>query len=154
MEQVNFTLLREITHQITHHDQLKDLTLELMEQALLESGEERVFLGGALKVFDQPEFRDVEKLKILLASLEEDQIVKSLLKRQGREGTDISIGGENMHQGVKQCSIITTDYKLRGKTVGSIGVLGPTRMNYSKTVTLVEYVTEQLTYILEIMAKK
>ncbi|ATW25356.1 heat-inducible transcriptional repressor HrcA [Candidatus Formimonas warabiya] len=154
MEQVNLTLLQEITHQLNHHEQLKNLAFELMEQVLLESGEERVFLGGALNMFNQPEFRDVEKLKTLLSSLEEDQVVKSLLKKEGRDGTEISIGGENAYQGVKQCSVITTDYKVGGKTVGSIGVLGPTRMNYSKAVALVEFVTDQLSHILEKMAKR
>jgi len=125
-----------------------------MEQVLKESKDDRVFLGGALNMFNQPEFRDVEKLKTLLSSLEEDHVIKSLLKKEGRSGTKISIGGENSYQGINQCSVITTDYSINGKTVGSIGILGPTRMNYSKAVSLVEYVTDQLSWILEKVAKK
>lgn len=154
MEEVNFTLIQEITRQFSTQADYKDLALELMEQVLMEARDDQVFLGGALNMFNQPEFRDVEKLKTLLSSLEEDQVVKSLLKREGREGTEISIGGENSFQGINQCSVITTDYKIDGKTVGSIGILGPTRMNYSKAVTLVEYVTDQLSWILEKIAKK
>ncbi|MGI6686253.1 MAG: heat-inducible transcriptional repressor HrcA [Bacillota bacterium] len=154
MEDLNFTLIQEITNQLSSNVAFKNLALELMEQVLTESKDERVFLGGALNMFNQPEFRDVEKLKTLLSSLEEDQVVKSLLKKDGREGTEISIGGENSFQGINQCSVITTDYKINGKTVGSIGILGPTRMNYSKAVTLVEYVTDQLSWILEKIAKK
>lgn len=154
MEQVNLTLLKEITNQLSNHEQFKDFTLELMEQVLLDSKDERVFLDGALNMLNQPEFRDVEKLKTLLSSLEKDQVVKSLLKKEGRDGTDISIGGENPIRGINQCSVITKDYKINGKTVGSIGVLGPTRMNYSKAVTLVEYMTDQLSWILEKLAKK
>jgi len=154
MEQVNLTLLKEITNQLSAHADFKDLVLGLMEQVSQSSKDERVFLGGALNMFNQPEFRDVEKLRTLLSSLEEDQVVKSILKKEGRAGTDISIGGENSIEGINQCSVITTDYKINGKTVGSIGILGPTRMNYSKAVTLVEYVTDQLSWILEKMVKK
>lgn len=154
MEQVSRTILQEITHQLSTYDNFKDLILELMEHVLMQSDDEKVFLGGALNMFNQPEFRDVEKLKILLTNLEEEQVVKKLLKKEGREGTEISIGGENTIEGINQCSVISTDYKVNGKTVGSIGVLGPTRMNYSKAVTVLEYVTDQLSWILEKMAKK
>ncbi|HHT63597.1 MAG: heat-inducible transcriptional repressor HrcA [Bacillota bacterium] len=154
MEEVNFTLLKEITNQLSTYGDFTDLAFELMEQVLKESNDDRVFLGGALNMFNQPEFRDVEKLKTLLSSLEEERILKSLLKKDGREGTKISIGGENSYEGINQCSVITADYKMHGNTLGTIGILGPTRMNYSKAVALVEYVTEQLSWILEKLAKK
>ncbi|WP_089608571.1 HrcA family transcriptional regulator [Dehalobacterium formicoaceticum] len=106
-------------------------------------------MNGILNMLNQPEFRDLEKLKALFTSLEEDQIVKSILMRKRKDGTDITIGEENSIQGINQCSVITTDYKINGKIIGSIGVLGPTRMNYSKAVTVLEYVTDQLSWLLE-----
>jgi heat-inducible transcriptional repressor len=154
MEQVNSTLLEEISHQFSNHGDFKNLTIELVEQVLMKSTGDRVFLNGIINMLNQPEFRDLEKLKALFTSLEEDQIVKSLLKKERKEGTNISIGEENSIQGINHCSVISTDYKINGKTVGSVGVLGPTRMNYSKAVSILEHVTDQLSWILEKILKK
>jgi len=154
MKQVNHTLLKEISLQMDKHRELIDFTLQLMEQAVLNSGEERVYLGGALNMFNQPEFRDIEKLKILLGTLEENQIVKNLLKKQESEKTEIFIGEENRYEGINQCSLITKTYQVKGRIVGSIGVLGPTRMTYSKAVSLIEVVTDQLSSVLSELAKK
>ncbi|MGI6065132.1 MAG: heat-inducible transcriptional repressor HrcA [Bacillota bacterium] len=148
IEQVNRTLLREISHQIVRQEQLLDLALELMEQALLESGDERVFTGGALNMLNQPEFRDVEKVKTLLGILEEEETIKKLLHKQLGEGTEIYIGGEIPFEGINKCSVITGTYKVNGRVVGSIGVLGPTRMTYPKAVSIVEIVTDQLSQVL------
>lgn len=154
MEQVNRTLLRELCMQMSERKQLMHVALELMEQALLQRREERVFLGGALNMFNQPEFRDVSKIQALLAILEEDEIVKKLLQKNMARGLDISIGGEMPYQGVSECSMITATFHVNGRPGGSVGVLGPTRMTYSKAVSLVEYITEQLSEALSQMFKK
>ncbi|MDD2497537.1 MAG: heat-inducible transcriptional repressor HrcA [Desulfitobacteriaceae bacterium] len=148
LEQVNRTLLGEISIHIARQEQLLDLALELMEQALMDRGDERVFTGGALNMLNQPEFRDVEKVKTLLGMLEEEEIVKKLLHKQLREGTEIFIGGEIPFEGINKCSVITGTYKVNGRVVGSIGILGPTRMTYPKAVSVVETVTDQLSLVL------
>jgi heat-inducible transcriptional repressor len=154
MEQVNFTLLREISHQMDRHKQLMDLTFELMEQALLSNSEEHVFLGGTLNMLNQPEFHDVEKLKVVLGTLEESDVIKNILRAKESERTEIFIGEENDLIGINECSIITKTYKVNGKVVGSIGILGPTRMAYSKAVSLIEVITDHLSKFLTEMAKK
>lgn len=154
LDQVNITLLREMSHQIAREGQILDLTLQLMEQALLESGEERIFTGGALNMLNQPEFRDVDKVKTLLRMLEEEEIVKRLLLKQNGEGTGIVIGGEIPIEGINKCSVVTGTYKVNGRVVGSIGVIGPTRMTYSNAVSIVELVTDQLSQLLTKMTRK
>lgn len=154
LEQVNMTLLKEISRQISREEQLLNLTLELMEQALMDSGEEQVFTGGALNMLDQPEFRDLEKVRSLLGTLEEDAIVRRLLLQQREDGTGISIGGEIPFAGINNCSVVTGVYKVKGKIVGSVGLLGPTRMAYSKAVSIVELVTEQMSQVLSRMGQK
>lgn len=154
MEQVNLTLLREISHQLDRQKQLVDLTLELMEQAMLQRGEERVYLGGALNMLNQPEFQDVNKIKALLSLLEEEEIVKKILQKKHDEGVEISIGGELPCEVINNCSVITATYKVNGRVVGTVGVLGPTRMTYSKASSLVEVVTDQLSEVLTQMFRK
>jgi len=154
LEQVNMTLMREISRQIPKEEQLLDLTLDLMEQALLGSGEEQVFTGGTLNLLDQPEFRDLEKVRSLLSTLEEDAVVRRLLLRQTADAPGISIGGEIPFAGINQCSVVTGVYKVNGKVVGSVGLLGPTRMAYSKAVSIVELVTGQMSQMLDRKSQK
>lgn len=154
IEQISRTLQREIAREIAREEQILNLAMELMEQVLQENGDDRVYLGGTLNMLNQPEFRDVAKVKTLLSTLEEEEIVRRLLRKQRRDGTDIVIGGEIPYEGINQCSMITTTYKINGRIVGSIGILGPTRMTYSRAVSIIECVTDQLSQALTEMSRK
>ncbi|MDD2420642.1 MAG: heat-inducible transcriptional repressor HrcA [Heliobacteriaceae bacterium] len=123
---------------------LFDQAVGLIDRALKAQANEKVYLGGVLNIFNQPEFKDVEKIRTLLGILEEHQIVRTLLNETSEEGLCIKIGTENRHQGIRDCSMISATYKIDGEVVGVIGILGPTRMEYSKAVTVVENLTENL----------
>lgn len=66
------------------------------------------------------------------------------------EGLTVKIGGENSYSGIHDCSLITATYSVDNQIIGTIGVLGPTRMEYSKAFGLVEYITDVLS---EVIAK-
>jgi heat-inducible transcriptional repressor len=102
-------------------------------------------LGGTLNILNQPEFRDVEKIKSILGILEEKDILRKLMQYNDKmDGITVKIGEENPFEEVRNCSLITATYHMNGEVVGSIGILGPTRMKYSKTIALVEYITQVL----------
>ena len=61
------------------------------------------------------------------------------------DGITVTIGDENEDSNLKDCSLITASYSVDGKLVGKIGVIGPTRMKYSKITSIIEYLTENLT---------
>jgi heat-inducible transcriptional repressor len=60
----------------------------------------------------------------------------------------VTIGSENTHQGFQDCSLVTATYEVNGKVVGSIGVVGPTRMDYDKVVAIVEGIAHSLSSLL------
>lgn len=114
-----------------------------------ESAEQKVFLGGAKQLLNQPEFRDVERVKDLLGILEEERVVKDLLAAGADSGMRITIGSENKFSGIKDCSMVQATYRLNGEIVGTMAVLGPTRMEYGKVMAVMNYLHKYLEVILK-----
>jgi heat-inducible transcriptional repressor len=114
-----------------------------------ESAEQKVFLGGAKQLLSQPEFRDVERVKDLLGILEEERVVKDLLAAGTDSGMRVTIGSENKFSGIKDCSMVQATYRLNGEIVGTMAVLGPTRMEYGKVMAVMNYLHKYLEVILK-----
>lgn len=98
-------------------------------------------------MLNQPEFKDLAKVKTLFKVFEENEPLKKLLHPH-QEGLNVTIGGENMLKEFKDCSVISATYKVNGFTIGSVGVLGPTRMDYAKIIAIVDFMTRSLTDVL------
>ena len=123
--------------------------LAILADTLSSRHQERVYLGGATQMLNQPEFHDVQKVKDILLMLEEEQLLKDILHAHMGEGLAVTIGHENKYTGIQDCSIITATYHLDGELLGTIAVLGPTRMEYGKAMTLLEYMNSNLTEIIK-----
>lgn len=119
-------------------------------KAALESGKkERLYLGGTTQMLEQPEFHDVDKVKDILLMLEEEQLLKDILHAHQGDGLRVSIGRENEYSGIQDCSIVTASYHLGGELLGTIAVLGPTRMEYGKALTLLDYMNTRLSEVIK-----
>ena len=122
--------------------------LDSTENLLNFTETEEMHLGGTTNILDQPEFKDREKLKGLIELLEEKKLLAELISSQGiKEGIAITIGKEIEKGEIQSCSIVTSPYRA-GKVKGTIGIIGPTRMRYSKLVSLVEYTAKRLSEVL------
>ncbi|CAJ1003254.1 MULTISPECIES: heat-inducible transcriptional repressor HrcA [Bacillales] len=137
----------EVAGEMRRHVEQYEEMLRILEESLQRKEGERVYLRGATKIMDQPEFRDVDKVKDILELLEQnDQLVH--LFGPPSEGITVRIGQENQLDAMKECSIITTAYYIGGKPVGTVGILGPTRMEYSRVITVLNYLAEGLSRML------
>ncbi len=154
IEEVNNTLLKELTGELSKEMEIVEAIFDMMEEALRSSGEEKVFLDGTLNILNQPEFHDIDRVKDILSFLREEDVLKELLSGRSREGMNFVIGDELSHGQINQCSIITCTYKVNGNTLGTIGVLGPTRMEYSRTASLLSEIAGRLSQVLEGDGKK
>ncbi len=161
LERINNVLYHKLEGyaiQQLREDTLQEIYRELVQEKMVVqkiidiltsySGGE-IYLDGTVNILNQPEFRDIEKVRLLLSSLEEESMVRQLLLDNAGTGLTIKIGGENKQQGIDQCSIITATYYIDGEPTGTIGLLGPTRMTYSKAVALVKLVTGNLSNVLK-----
>lgn len=123
--------------------------LQAIKRMNRKQNEQRVFLGGTKQLLNQPEFRDVERVKSLLGILEEEKVVRDLLVAGEDSGLKITIGTENKFTGIQDCSMVQATYRLNGKIVGTMAVLGPTRMEYGKVITVMDYLYKYLKTMFE-----
>ncbi|MGE5381774.1 MAG: heat-inducible transcriptional repressor HrcA [Methylocystaceae bacterium] len=132
------TVLQSLRQELAHRRQVIDTALEAIDDLLIDSQEEKTRVAGALNILNEPEFKDLDKLKRILGVLEEDQYIKKLLEDKDLKEVKIKIGQEN--EVVKELSIVFTAYDLGDGTVGRIGLIGPVRMQYWRASATVETV--------------
>ncbi|QAY66333.1 heat-inducible transcriptional repressor HrcA [Paenibacillus protaetiae] len=123
---------------------------ELMKalDGVLQSGDEhRVFMSGATNMLTQPEFKDVDKVKTILDLLEETPTIMRMFSSLP-SGIQVRIGTENDHEAISNCSLITATYESDGHPLGTIGILGPTRMEYGKVISLLDALSKKMNVLL------
>ena len=104
----------------------------------------QVYLEGANKVFDFPEFKKVETARNFLSILDTKEEMLELLNSGLAEDINVYIGDENEKEELKDLSIITFKHKVFGKNMGTIGIIGPKRMDYSKVISVMKYINKKL----------
>lgn len=134
------TVLQSLRQELAHRRQVIDTALEAIDDILVSSQEEKTRVAGALNILNEPEFKDLDKLKRILGVLEEEQYIKKLLEDKDLKEVKIKIGQENEFEQVKELSIVFTAYDLGDGTVGRIGLIGPVRMQYWRATATVETV--------------
>ncbi len=108
---------------------------------------EQVFTGGAAAVANA--FDAVEVVRSVLATLEQQFVVVTLVSDIVNRGMSVAIGVEHGVEPLSACSVVVAPVVIDGEHLGSVGVLGPTRMNYPQALATVEYVSEQLGHRIE-----
>ncbi len=132
------------------YDQLMQNALELGRKAMSIAQEGELYLGGTANILDLPEFSDVEKMKALVKAFEEKAVIVQLLDQcLSGEGVQVLIGSEHTFLGISDCSLVIASYKRRDQTLGSLGVIGPIRMEYSKVIPLVSHTAKLVSLALE-----
>ncbi len=106
--------------------------------------EEKVYLEGANKSFDLPEFKSLEVAKNFINLIDQKEIVADLLNTGFANDINVYIGNENENEKLKDFSIVTFKHKYKNKDIGTIGIIGPTRMNYSKVISVMKYISKKL----------
>lgn len=143
-------LKTEIASELKRHITEYQAVMKMLEEVLTSEKDERVFLTGTTHIFSQPEFRDVEKARGLFEFLEQhDRIQDVLSPSKEKEGISVSIGHENLEEAFSECSIITGTYSIGGKPVGTLSILGPTRMDYKKVISILHVLASDLSYYLD-----
>lgn len=134
---------------VAEHRELCSLVMELLEGLSRLEREDRIFLEGVLNLFDLREFKDIGRVKGLLSVLGQADALRELFAQGPPAGLTVRIGRENKLQDMSHCSVLTVTYEINGEVIGNVGVLGPTRMDYSRTISILEYVAQNLSRALE-----
>ena len=131
------SILENIFQNLQHQRQVVDCALEMLSSILgIQNADKKIYLEGGLNMLSQPEFRDVTKVKSLLQSLEQQEVLTQLMDADTTTGITVKIGAETGVDQVKDCSVIVADYRVKGETIGKVGLIGPTRMDYATAVSM------------------
>lgn len=153
IEDVNDELKKAIITDIySHKENVSDSIYEMMPYLInhLHSFEDvNVYSDGLINILNFPEYSDPAKAKEFMSFVEDKESVAKLVQNVGVHDIDISIGHENPYEELKDCSLITATYNFNGKTIGKIGVIGPTRMDYENVISTVKAMSDIMNEVLE-----
>ncbi len=152
VREVRAELLEGMAADKAEFDRLVEASLVLGKLALLdEAQEESLYLEGTRNLLEWSEFASPGRLRRLMAAIEEKSRLLHLLDRSMRaDGIQICIGGEMPFPELKDMSLITAPYGKEGQILGVLGVIGPTRMEYSRVIPIVEYTAASLSEYLSL----
>lgn len=135
-EKMVFKRLMEETYQASREIQERD--------------SEKVYIGGAFQVLESPEFANVEKMRTLFKAFEDKYKLLKLLERSVTAGgIKVFIGSENPYFEMQGCSLVVSSYNAGSDVVGTLGVIGPTRMQYQQVIQVVDYTAKLVSRLLD-----
>ncbi|SHJ79129.1 heat-inducible transcriptional repressor HrcA [Paramaledivibacter caminithermalis] len=134
----------KIKNELIDYSSTIDTILLKLDNCLVDMNESEIYLEGITNIFNLPEYTDINKAKKFISIMEKKDLMYEILKNDKSDNICIRIGNENEIDDIKDCSIVTATYRLNGKIIGKIGVIGPTRMDYSRITAVLEYLTNIL----------
>ena len=157
-ERLNGLTLNEIRNTFT--ERIRDyqneesglirLFIESVDKLFDEQRKEKIHIGGTANILSQPEFDNAKNFKSVIELMDNEDIIIHVLETSELKSgiANVSIGEETKIEHMKDLSIVTKTY-IVGDNTGTIGVLGPKRMEYSKMIPLVDYVAATISKLFE-----
>jgi heat-inducible transcriptional repressor len=140
-------LLRRMSEEKALYDQILRNAVVLCSQSLQEGDKPDVFIEGASNIISKPDFADTERMRALFKMFEEKsrivRILNECIEHATRDAVAVRIGSENRFVDLRGCTVIASPCVGPGGAVaGSIGVVGPTRLEYERLIAVVDYVAK------------
>lgn len=115
----------------------------------LNPGHREILIGGAAKLLAHPEYAtDLDATRNMLQLLDSKEQLKDILLEQPDMEIRVRIGAENHNANMHDCSVVTATYRLGGRVMGRLGVIGPVRMNYGRVLQVMKYMSASLSEVL------
>jgi len=151
LQEINMELVGNIKRQAEPHRQTVADLLDLIVEAIQEEDDTEIYTSGTTNLLKYPELVNLEQTGQLLYALEEKQGLEKLIasddEKSENGGIQVYIGSETPVQSMQDCSVVTATYELEEGVQGTIGIIGPKRMDYKKVVSNLETVMNQLDLI-------
>ncbi|KAF0249281.1 MAG: heat-inducible transcriptional repressor [bacterium] len=141
---VRAEILRRMSEEKALYDRLLQNAILLCNRGITDEAQGEVYVDGTSTILSKPDFTDTERLRALFRMYEEKgkllKILNECLVESANTGIGIRIGSENNAPSLHNCTIITSPYIYNGDIIGGVGVVGPTRMEYARMITVVNYI--------------
>ncbi|MFA5096384.1 MAG: hypothetical protein WC478_03480 [Candidatus Omnitrophota bacterium] len=149
-------IIREYEKELSRMEDVLEETSRLIEETTHYTGivsflewQDRIFYRGLSRIFEQPEFRDAEKMRLMIKILEDKKQLLGLINRDSSDKPRVYIGREMRSPEMEDCSLVVSDYRRKNKPQGKLAVLGPVRMDYNRIIPALEYISDVLSETLE-----
>ena len=148
IEEINLAMIQNLKEQAGIHSELVGSVIDAVAEVVHSEDEVEIYTSGATNIFRYPELSDNGKASELINAFEEKQqltnLVTQTLENEDNKGIQVYIGQETPIQSMKDCSVVTATYELGEGLQGTIGIIGPKRMDYENVLKTLKTLTEQL----------
>lgn len=142
IEEINLEVINHLKADLGDYDDLFNAIVPVLYDTLKEENSSEVFMEGTTNIFNYPEYNDIDNAKEILNLLYDKDCVVKLIAPNG--DMTIKIGDENYLPEAKNCSVISAEYSIGDGPIGTIGLIGPRRINYSKVIAIMAQVMKEL----------
>ena len=153
MEEINLGLITKLKEQDGIHSDVVSKVLDTVAETIQMDDEMEIYTSGATNIFKYPELSDSSRASELISAFEEKKELANLVTESMAQTSDIGIqvyiGNEAPIQNMKDCSVVTATYELGSGIRGTIGIIGPKRMDYEKVVDSLKTLKRQLDNVFE-----
>lgn len=148
IDEIKARIVREMYRDKVLCDTLIAKAIRICEEAF-SFGYGNVFISGLSEVLGLPDFSDLQRIKEISKAIEDKHLIIKLLDNLSKsEGVQVVIGSENPAFEMKKLSLVLSSYKEGDRPIGTIGLIGPTRMDYLKAITIVDTTAKFITRVL------
>lgn len=149
LEDINEHTIMALQKELKEYSGLLKPVLKAVQKTIRSAENVHLHMSGAKNILTFPEFSDISKATEIFRAFEEKNNLVSLLEDAKSNDIRILIGNEINIKEMKNCSVITTTYNMGENTKGSIGIIGPTRMNYNQVVSVLNEMVKNIENVLK-----
>ena len=147
-EEINLPMITRMKQQAGIHSTIVGDMVDALAEGIKEEKDLEIYTSGANNIFRYPELADQQKASELINTFEEKdkltELVQDSLSEGNETGIQVYIGNETQIQSMQDCSVVTATYELGEGMRGTIGIIGPKRMDYDKVIGTLKTITHQL----------
>lgn len=151
IEEINLAMISKMKLQAGEHSEIVDTVIDAVAAAIRAEEDLEIYTSGANNIFKYPELSDHERASEIITAFEEkkqlSEIVQETLAKEDGTGIRVYIGEEAPMQNMRDCSIVTATYELEEGMQGTIGIIGPKRMDYDKVLKTLKSLRNQLDFL-------
>ena len=148
IEDINLAMITKLKQQAGIYDGIIAEVMDAVAAVIRENDDIEIYTSGANNIFKYPELSDNQRASELINTLEEKQMLTELVQDsmadENNTGIQVYIGNETPVQSMKDCSVVTATYELEEGVKGTIGIIGPRRMDYDKVISTLTTLKSQL----------
>ncbi len=147
-EDIDEQLARNILEKHREYSDTLINVLDTILNVIKQEDDRQIYTSGVKNILAFPEFSNLDKARALFQTLEEKEMLITLLGKESGDTIQIVIGSENNMDQMKDCSIIRANYKIGSHNFGNIGIIGPTRMDYVQVVSILNGIIKNINNVL------